>query len=1246
MFTPIDYIVFFAMLSISALIGIYFGYFGKQEQTSSEYLLGSKKMTIIPVTISLITSNVSGVTLLAIPSDVYLYGLNYVFASVAIGIACILTCYLYVSVILKLTVPNAYEYLNLRFNKHVRLIASFLFILQMVVLNSVVSFLPSIAFSQVTGIDAHLITPIVCGTCVFYTTVGGFKAVIWTDVFQFGGMIVSLVPILWLGIKSVGGVQNIWTSAVEGGRLDLDFGMDPTVREGFWSIILGGGILWLNGIAFHPGTVQKYLSIANPSEVKKAIIIMGVGIMVFVNVSIFFGILMYASYKKCDPLSTGQVLKSDQILPFFVSNLVENLAGLSGLFIAGIFSAALSTLSSSFNTLAAAIYGDFIKPFLTSDKSERTTNNILKVIVMVSGVVSILLTFVIEKMGTLLAFVNAAQCCVSGLLVGLFSLGMIFPAANSKGALWGTVISGAITSWVAINNQRYKLKGAFNHFVKPLSVEHCDFKFNATTVAPISYTNEPFVLYRLSYWYNAPIATIILIFVGLIVSWLTKKEDSFSLHALTVEMFATPDYVVCFFMLGGSAFIGIYFGYLKKQEKTIDGYLLGSKKMKIVPVAISLMATHLSGLTLLALPSDVYLYGSHYAFVPLVIGIVSIVNCYLFLPVILKLNVPNGFEYLNMRFNRQIRLLSSLIFVVQIMVFNPLVAYIPAIAFSQVSGVNARLITPVVCGICVFYTTIGGFKAVVWTDVFQFAGMVGSVSAIMWLGIKSVGGLQHMWQDALKGGRLEFNFDPTVREGFWPIILGGGILWLNIICFHPSTVQKYLSVANPWDVKKVILLASFGIGFVKLCCIVIGIMLFSKYKGCDPLTTGQVVTNDQLLAHFIMNLDGTIPGLGGLFLTGVFSAASSTLSSSFNTLAATIYGDFIIPYVNFNISHNATNFILKTIVVVSGIISIALTFVVEKLGSLLGFSNAALSCVSGLLAGLFLLGMLFPMANSKGALWGTIISATVSVWITSVHQWYKVKGAFDHFIKPLSIEECDFSINFTRASTLSSSFNTLAATIYGDFIIPYVNFNISHNATNFILKTIVVVSGIISIALTFVVEKLGSLLGFSNAALSCVSGLLAGLFLLGMLFPMANSKGALWGTIISATVSVWITSVHQWYKVKGAFDHFIKPLSIEECDFSINFTRARPTVSASQPFILYRLSFWYNSLIATFILIVVGLIVSWCTKDEDEFVDPELISPISQFLITRKRLKKVNTNECTAIGAHVSVTYKCNNNDF
>ncbi|KAF5303907.1 hypothetical protein FQA39_LY01692 [Lamprigera yunnana] len=553
-------------------------------------------------------------------------------------------------------------------------------------------------------------------------------------------------------------------------------------------------------------------------------------------------------------------------------------------------------------------------------------------------------------------------------------------------------------------------------------------------------------------------------------------------------MFDTVDYVVYFFMLGGSAFIGIYFGYLKKQEKTIDGYLLGSKKMKTVPVAISSMTTSISGLTLLALPTDVYLYGSQYVFVPLVIGIVSIVNCYLFLPVILKLNVPNGFEYLNMRFNRKIRLLASLIFVVQVTVYNPLIAYIPAIAFSQVAGINVHLITPVVCGICVFYTTIGGFKAVVWTDVFQFAGMVGSVSAIMWLGIKSVGGLQHMWQDALKGGRLEFDFDPTVREGFWSIMLGGGIVWLNIVCFHPSTVQKYLSVANPWDVKKLTLLTSFGIGFINLCCILIGIMLYSKYKGCDPLTTGQVVTNDQLLAHFIMNLDGTIPGLGGLFIAGVFSAALSSLSSAFNTLAATVYGDFILPYVKFNISHNGTNSILKTIVVVSGIICIALTFVVEKLGSLLGFSNAVLSCVSGLLAGLFLLGMLFPMANSKGALWGTIISATVSVWITSAHQWYKVKGAFDHFTKPLSVEECGFSVNFTRAT---------------------------------------------------------------------------------------------------------------------------------------------PPISASEPFILYRLSFWYNSLIATLILIVVGLIVSWFTKDEDEFVDPELISPISQFLITRRQLKKVNTFECT-----------------
>uniref|UniRef100_A0A1Y1M8K2 Sodium/solute symporter n=2 Tax=Photinus pyralis TaxID=7054 RepID=A0A1Y1M8K2_PHOPY len=431
MFYIIDYVVFFGMLLISVIIGVYFGFCGKT-QTKDDYLLGGKSMSVIPIALSLIAGHVSGITLLALPSDVYLYGANYLWISVALLFVGFLTCYVYLPVIAKLQSASVFDYLDRRFNRKIRMLASFLFALQLILYNPVVAYIPAIAFSQASGISAYLITPIVCIVCTFYTTIGGFKAVVWTDALQFTAMIGAIVAIFSLGVQSVGGFANMFTKASEGQRFDFDFSLDPTIREGFFPILLGGTVLWLYNVALQPPSVQKYISVSSLSNARRASVILIIGLVILKVSNVLIGTTMYVRYEKCDPLSTGEVTRTDQILPYFVMDVAKHLPGLPGLFIAGIFSAGLSTLSTMFNTLSATIYNDFVVEFSSANVSERRTNYTLKLIVIVSGTVCTILTFFIDKMGGLFHFVNASQGLIAGLFVGLFSLGMIYPIANAK----------------------------------------------------------------------------------------------------------------------------------------------------------------------------------------------------------------------------------------------------------------------------------------------------------------------------------------------------------------------------------------------------------------------------------------------------------------------------------------------------------------------------------------------------------------------------------------------------------------------------------------------------------------------------------------------------------------------------------------------------------------------------------------------------------------------------------------------
>ncbi|KAF5306767.1 hypothetical protein FQR65_LT18510 [Abscondita terminalis] len=507
------------MIAISVFIGIHFGFFAKQQNTTDEYFLGGKSIKTIPVSLSLIASTVSGVTLLAIPPDVYLHGINYFCMIISISIGSMLFLCLFLPVILKLETPNGFEYLKMRFNAQIQTVASGIFIVQIILLNPTMAFIPAVAFSQ--RLNVHLVTSIICITCIFYTTVGGFKAVIWTDVVQFGGMVISTVTVLYLAIMSVEDLQTVWSKGLEGQRVDIDFTINPTIKDGFWPFTIGAIALWIFHFGIHPACVQKYLAISNRNNAKWACIIFGTGVGCFTAFYVTIGFLLHAIYRGCDPLSSGQIKHSDQLLPYFIVDVADDIPLVKGVFMVGLFSAALSTLSSSFNCLGATIYGDFVQPNISCKISE---SYMIKLIVLLCGILCLILTFLIDKVGSILTFTAATQGSISGCIVGLFSLGMLFPSSNSKGAMWGTMSSFVISVCITIGHEWYKLKGAFDHFIKPLAVDNCTFHFNFTTPKSVADVNEPFVLFRLSLWYNSLISAVLLIIIGLIVSWCTVPD--------------------------------------------------------------------------------------------------------------------------------------------------------------------------------------------------------------------------------------------------------------------------------------------------------------------------------------------------------------------------------------------------------------------------------------------------------------------------------------------------------------------------------------------------------------------------------------------------------------------------------------------------------------------------------------------------------------------------------------------------
>ncbi|CAH1284648.1 unnamed protein product [Diabrotica balteata] len=532
-----DYAVFSAMLLLSALTGLYFGCRGRYckseaSQTLSEYLTGNKNLKPFPVALSLIASYVSGVTILGTPSEIYLFGTQYWFIVIAIWMSGLVVSTVYLPVFLTLQVNSSYEYLELRFSRVVRTMASVLFILDEVMFLPIIIYVPSLAFNQVTAIDIHLIGTVVAVVCVFYTFLGGLKAVVWTDSWQVIAMFISVVVVIILGTIQVGGPSTIIDLTSKGNRFEF-FNFNPSMYERYtvFSVIIGGFTYWTCFNSVNQTMVQRYLSLPTVKQSKLSVLLFTIGVSGFVWMCCYAGVLVFATYFYCDPLSMGRIKADDQILPLFVMETVGHLKGVPGLFIAGVFGAALSSLSVVLNSTAQVVLEDFIKGCMRMTLSERTATLFVKGVVLVLGVVAVAFMYVVEHMGGVLAMASSLSAIAAGTTCGVFTLGMLFPWANSKGAVAGAIAGSIMSGLVSYGGQYVSAAKMVVAHRLPVEVNaSCFDKYgirNTTVMPEIQYPDESgvFPLFRLSFLWITPVGVVSVLIVGIIVSFLTGASD-------------------------------------------------------------------------------------------------------------------------------------------------------------------------------------------------------------------------------------------------------------------------------------------------------------------------------------------------------------------------------------------------------------------------------------------------------------------------------------------------------------------------------------------------------------------------------------------------------------------------------------------------------------------------------------------------------------------------------------------------
>ncbi|KAF5909637.1 sodium-dependent multivitamin transporter-like, partial [Clarias magur] len=529
-FTPIDYVIFVLLLVASMAIGLYYALSGGRQKTTQEFLLADRSMRCLPLSLSLMASFQSAVAIVGTPAEIYTNGTQYWFIGCAYILGLLIPAHVFIPVFYRLHLTSAYQYLELRFSKAVRICGTLTFIFQMVIYMGVGVYTPALALNAVTGFHlwgAVLATGLVC---TIYTTLGGLKAVIWTDVFQTVVMFAGQLAVVIVGVQKAGGISEVWRKVTEGGLVSgIDLNPDPTVRHTFWTLAFGGVFLMLSLYGVNQAQVQRYLSSRTEKEAIRSCYMVFPCLQAALGLSCLMGLVMFACYGRNSLLEKQYITSKDQMVLYFVMDMLQDIPGLPGLFVACLFSASLSTISSAFNSLATVTMEDFIKPYYPSLSEARATL-MSKILAFSYGLLCLAMAYAVHLMtSSVLQAALSIFGIVGGPLLGLFCLGIFFPWANSTGAVTGLAAGLIMAFWVGIGGfvtlMSSTATGHPHNGSYSVETENMTFPTMSSILTPaINKPSKPdglHGLYSISYmWYSALNSTVVVL-IGLLVSLIT-----------------------------------------------------------------------------------------------------------------------------------------------------------------------------------------------------------------------------------------------------------------------------------------------------------------------------------------------------------------------------------------------------------------------------------------------------------------------------------------------------------------------------------------------------------------------------------------------------------------------------------------------------------------------------------------------------------------------------------------------------
>ena len=460
----LDLVIIFGYLIGITAFGIW--YAGKQE-TTEDYFVGDRSVPWWAIAMSIVATETSTITFISVPGIAFAKGGNFQFLQLVFGymLGRVVISLVFIPLYFKGELQTVYQLLGDRFGGKVKMLASGLFVIMRNIADGIRLLLTAIvlaavytAFNPQTSQEVVIIGSIlILGVVmIIFTFYGGMEAVIWIEVVQLviyiGGAIAAAVVLLQ---NIDGGISGAIAAGQQFDKFSLfDFTLDFTKTYTFWGGVIGGCFLTMSTHGTDQFLVQRYLCTDKPQAAITALMTSGAVVLGQFIGFLFIGVLLFAYYAPYNmegyANATGAFpfTGGDKVFPDFITQKMPT--GLSGLVVAAIFAAALS---SSLNSIAATAVNDIYKPY-AKDRSDRHLMKVAGLLTVIVGIAQIAIAVSLRNANSsALGMALSVASLINGPILGVFLVGAFLKGAREVHALLGMLASIAVMLYVLLGTK-------------------------------------------------------------------------------------------------------------------------------------------------------------------------------------------------------------------------------------------------------------------------------------------------------------------------------------------------------------------------------------------------------------------------------------------------------------------------------------------------------------------------------------------------------------------------------------------------------------------------------------------------------------------------------------------------------------------------------------------------------------------------------------------------------------------------